>query len=138
MSYDLSVEFRKENMPTPEEWRDAIIKAGFPAELYVDFEPQTFSGFLPCPYEGEISGFEYYWIPEDEHEASVADDKSYFDTSILFSIGSRPLELRSALAASSILAEMTDGKLVDNQTGDVISGPAAVQWARSLLSQISP
>lgn len=41
-------------------WAKAIREAGFPADLDADFDVDTFSGFLPCAYDGKPGGFEYF------------------------------------------------------------------------------
>src|ERR1700741_5231034 len=104
MSYDLSVVLLRKNMPTPATWRAAIIEAGFSVELDPDFDVDAFAGFLPAPVNGELSGFEYYARPLSKEEKQEAGLDESFDFNITFCIGSRPLELIAALAASSILA----------------------------------
>ena len=135
MSYDLIVYLKRNVMPVPEAWHAAIVEAGFPVALDPDFDVDTFSGFLPCPVRGEISGFEYYAsnaTPEDVEEMELAPGT---DFSVQFCIGSRPLELMSALAASSVLAAMTGGTLDDPQAGESVPADSAIGWARAQLAQ---
>ncbi|KRG63764.1 hypothetical protein ABB26_11205 [Stenotrophomonas humi] len=135
MSYDLIVYLKRNVMPSPEAWRAAIVEAGFPVALDSEFDMDTFSGFLPCPVRGEISGFEYYASnvsSEDVEEMQLAPGT---DFSVQFCIGSRPLELVSAIAASSVLAAMTGGSLDDPQTGESVLADSAIGWARHQLAQ---
>ncbi|MEA9579509.1 hypothetical protein VC218_11490 [Xanthomonas nasturtii] len=135
MSYDLVFYLKRNVMPSPGAWHDAIVEAGFPVALDYDFNVDTFSGFLPCPVRGEISGFEYYAsnvAAEDIEEMGLAPGT---DFSVQFCIGSRPLELVSALAASSVLAAMTGGSLDDPQAGDSVPADSAISWARAQLAQ---
>jgi hypothetical protein len=130
MAYDFVVYLARSKMPPPSTWRSSIIEQGFPVELDDDFDVDSFSGFLPCLVHGAISGFEYYAspvTPEDANELGVASD---VDFSVQFSIGSRPLELLSALAASSVLAALSYGTLTDPQTGELVHGQQAVAWAK--------
>ena len=136
MSYDLVVYLQRDKMPSPEAWHSSIIAAGFPVALDTDFDVDSFSGFLPCPVNGEISGFEYYASavsPKDVQELELAPGT---DFSIQFCIGSRPLELTSALAASSVLATVSGGSLEDPQAGESIPAGSAVSWAKAQLAQL--
>jgi hypothetical protein len=134
MSYDLMVYLQRSDMPAPNVWKKAISDAGFAVALDDDFDVFSFAGFLPCPVDGELAGFEYYVAPtssEDLSELALAPD---LDFSVQFCIGSRPLELRAALAASSVLASVSGGVLVDPQEGEVIAARDAIAWANSQLS----
>jgi hypothetical protein len=122
-------------MPNPASWRDAIVGAGFPVELYTDFDVDSFTGFLPCPVNGEISGFEYYASKVDPKEAAALQLEPGIDFAVQFCIGGRPLELVSALAASSVLAALAAGTLNDPQTGESTSGNVAVDWAKAELTK---
>ncbi|MFT3777901.1 MAG: hypothetical protein QM772_06425 [Ottowia sp.] len=136
MSYDLVVYLKRDKMPSPAAWQSAIVEEGFPVALDADFDIDSFSGFLPCPVNGEISGFEYYAStisPEDAQDLELA---SGTDFSIQFCIGSRPLELVSALAASSVLAAVSGGSLDDPQAGESIPAHNAVSWAKAQLAQL--
>ena len=136
MSYDLNVYLKRSNMPSPASWKAAINDAGFPVILDDDFEVDSFSGFLPCPVNGEISGFEYYASvvsPKEAREMGVGEES---DFSVQFCFGSRELELVSALAASSVLASVSGGLLDDPQSGESVPGGDAVNWAKEQLKQI--
>ena len=121
-------------MPSPAAWQSAIVDAGFPASLDTDFDIDSFSGFLPCPIDGEMSGFEYYASTLSTEEAEALETAPGTDFSVQFCIGSRPLELVSALAASSALAAMTGGVLTDPNSGESVSGTNAILWAKARLS----
>src|SRR5438128_532373 len=135
MSYDLFVYLRRTDMPTPVAWRDAIVDAGFPVALYTDFDIDSFSGFLPCPVNGEISGFEYYVSTVDAKHAAELQLAAGADCAVQFSIGARPLEVVSVLAASSVLANISGGTLNDPQTSESVPGNAAVTWAKTELAK---
>lgn len=137
MSYDLIVYLARSAMPAPTIWRDAIRDVGFTAELDSDFDVDSFSGFLPCPVKGELSGFEYHASAVTADQAGDLDLGSNVDFSIQFCIGSSPLELTSALAASSTLAKISGGVLHDPQEGESVLSTEAVAWAKSQLSQLS-
>lgn len=136
MSYDLNVYLSRQNMPTPTAWRAAIIAAGFPVELDSEFDVETFTGFLPSPVRGEISGFEYYArsaAPEETQELGLEPSINF---TVQFVIGSRPLELVSALSAASVLAVVSGGSLVDPQSGESFSPSEAIAWAQTQIAQV--
>src|SRR5436190_2590582 len=135
MSYDILVHLKRSDMPTPVAWRDAIIEAGFPVALDKDFDVDSFTGFLPCPVNGQISGFEYYASNVNREEAAELQLPEGTDFSVQFCIGARPLELVSALAAASVLAAMSNGTLEDPQTGYSILANAAVGWVKNELTK---
>jgi hypothetical protein len=135
MSYDIFVYLIRHDMPNPTDWRDAIVSAGFPVALYTDFDVDSFTGFLPCPVNGKISGFEYYVSNIDPQHAARLQLARGTDFAVQFSIGARPLEVVSALAASSVLAALSSGTLNDPQTGETVLGNAAVDWAKSELAK---
>jgi hypothetical protein len=135
MSYDFIVYLSRHDMPSPQVWQAAISEAEFPVLLDINFNVDSFSGFLPCPVKGQLSGFEYYSskIPSgSERDAGVPADA---DFSVLFSIGVRPLEFVSALAASSVLASVSRGVISDPQKGQFIGAKDAITWAKAQLSQ---
>ncbi|GGY10489.1 hypothetical protein GCM10007160_42120 [Litchfieldella qijiaojingensis] len=135
MSYDLVVYLKRSAMPSPVKWHSAIVEAGFPVMLDTDFDVATFSGFLPCPVNGEISGFEYYASTVSPEEVEELELLLSTDFSVQFCIGSHSLELVSALAASSVLAAMSSGSLNDPQAGESVSADSAISWAKAQLSQ---
>ena len=135
MSYDLLVYLKRSDMPTPVEWRDAVVAFGFPVTLHTDFDVDSFTGFLPCPVNDQMSGFEYYASVFDPNDAQSPQLSTGTDFAVQFSIGARPLEVVSALAASSVLAAISRGVLNDPQSGELILGNEAVDWARSELTK---
>tara|TARA_B110000196_G_C21115170_1_gene650084 strand:- start:132 stop:551 length:420 start_codon:yes stop_codon:yes gene_type:complete len=136
MSYDLNVFLNKSNMPTPKDWQAAIIEEGFDVLLDSDFDVDNFSGFLPCPVSGEESGFEYYSSDLSAEEVKDLELSEDLDFSINFCIHSNPLELLSALAASSVLAKISKGLLVDPQVGGGdFTHNNAVAWAKLKSSE---
>ena len=136
MSYDLTVYLQRSNMPSPADWHSSIVAAGFPVALDTDFDVDAFSGFLPCPVGGEISGFEYDALAVSSEEVEALELAPGTDFSVQFRIGSRPLELVSALAASSVLAAVSGGSLQDPQSGESIPAHEAVSWAKAQLAAL--
>lgn len=135
MSYDLSVYLKRSNMPSPEQWRQAIHDAGFAVDLDADFDIETFGGFLPCPVDGKVSGFELTFAECDPEEIEESGLPLDLDFTVVFSIGSNPLEMISALIASGVLAQLSEGWLVDPQVGQSIPANEALEQGRLLLAE---
>ncbi|TDK66388.1 hypothetical protein [Sapientia aquatica] len=135
MSYDLNVYLSRQEMPTPIDWGEAIVKAGFPVELDSDFDVEAFKGFLPAPVRGEMAGFEYYAGPVTADLAKKMKLNENINFTVMFAIGSRPLELVSALSAASVLTLLSGGVLVDPQEGKSYLGVDAIEWAHAQIAR---
>lgn len=133
MSYDLNVYLPRHKMPTPAGWQAAIITAGFPVELYQDFDVESHTGFLPAPVNGQMSGFEYYAAPVDAGVARELSLVPEFNFRVLFASGRNPLERISAFAAASVLASLSGGVLVDPQSDDSPTPSQAIAWAQEQI-----
>ncbi|WP_349656778.1 hypothetical protein [Xanthomonas sp. 10-10] len=99
MSYDLVVYLQRERMPSPGARHSSIVEAGFPVALDADFDVDAFSGFLPCPVNGEISGFEYYasaLSPADILELELAPGTD-FSIQFLYRFSPSRAHLRSGV-----------------------------------------
>jgi len=134
MSVELTVYMAREAMPSPRDWAQAIVDAGFPAELDAEFDVDTFSGFLPCRYDGVDAGFEYLSGPiefVDELELP-----SEFDFSVTFATHSSMRELASSVVSAAALCSVSAGILVDPQADVAVSASEAISWAREQLEEI--
>lgn len=135
MPYDLVVYLTRSALPEPAVWHASILESGFPVRLSIDFDVDAFRGFLPCPVDGEASGFGYRASAVSQEEAQELGLGSGTNYAVQFSIGHRPLEKVSALAASSVLAALSGGILDDPQSGESIAGASAIGWARARLAR---
>lgn len=103
MSVDLDVYLRRASMPKPSDWQEAIRAAGFPVEIDTGFDVDTFTGFLPCKLDNQISGFEYSASPLDPEEARELEAPAGADFSVTFVTHANLRELAASLAAASVL-----------------------------------
>ncbi len=138
MSVDLIVYLRRSAMPTPASWQQAISDSGFPVELDTDFDPDTFSGFLPSKLRGAVSGFEYFAARLSAVEAAKAGAPAGADFSVTLVTHSDIRELACSAAAASALARVSGGLLVDPQSGDSVAAADAVNWATDLFAEADP
>lgn len=137
MSRDIGIYIAKKNFPPTSLLRDSIIHAGFPCVLDDEFDPLTFSGFLPCPVNGSISGFEYYaHVVDNDGELNELNATFVPDLAIVLSTGRYELEWVSALATASCIASLAGGLVVDYLTGNQYFADDAVKWAKAEVSKI--
>jgi len=113
LSRDIGIYIVKKKLPSTWLLRDSMIHAGFPCVLDDEFDPLTFSGFLPCPVNGSISGFEYYVHEVDDDEINELNATFVPDLAIVLSTGRYELEWISALATASCIASLAEGLVVD-------------------------
>lgn len=133
MSIETRVIFERARLPTAAEWADAIVQAGYPLELDREFDPATFSGFLPCVYQGDESGFEYFFgeaadaLPGDPSALAERNAAAFFITH------SDVTDLATATIAASVLAALTDGVLFDCEGGELVEASSVRRWADTQL-----
>ena len=136
MTRDIGIYIVRKKFPSTSLLRDSIIHAGFPCVLDDEFDPLTFSGFLPCPVNGSISGFEYYVHEVDDDEINELNATFEPDLAIVLSTGRYELEWISAVATASCIASLAGGLVVDYSTGHQYFAEDAVDWAKAEVSKI--
>ena len=112
------------------EWAAAIRVAGFEADLDTDFDPEAFSGFLPCMYKARTAGFEYYrgtLEPSRQATLGVPATQSCF---ITFSTRSSYREFATSVICAAVLASKSGGTLYDADGTTVIPAGSEIAWAR--------
>jgi hypothetical protein len=134
MSIDLIVYLPRTSMPTPERWAMAIHDAGFAVDLDVDFDPITATGFRPCRIRGMQAGFEYYCRLLSEQERRESGPPADCDLLVTLVTHTDLRECVTAIVAASVLCHMTDGLLVDPQSGQHFRADKALEWAREQLA----
>lgn len=107
-------------------------------ELDVDFDPKTFSGFLPCKHHGQPAGFEYFFQPDAELDDDVRSAAGAQRTlEISFVTHSDMRELVSAMIASGVLALLSDGIVWSDESGEAFSAPDAITLARETEHEVA-
>lgn len=134
MSVDLQVFLRRSAMPTPRAWLNAIVDHGFKVELDTDFDVETFTGFLPCKYAGEDAGFEYYSHRLSKTDRAELDLLESYDFAVTFVTHSDLREFVSSLICAGVLCKVSDGTLLDPQSGESYTAENVLEF---VLSQIA-
>jgi hypothetical protein len=120
-------------LPAAADWARGIREAGFDVQLNADFEPASYSGYLPCP--DDRTGFEYYLESFTTPTVEIGDAGARAIgprnavASLRFS--GRSSDRGAASAAAATLAAMTDGVLFDTEPGHFIAADEALAWARN-------
>lgn len=131
MSVDLHVFFDPAQMVTPGRWADAVREAGFAVDMDTDFDPLTFSGFLPCKYKNREAGFEYFYQVlqgEELREFGIGDSSR--PACITFSTRSDFREFASSMICAAVLSSIVKGTLRDADGETCISDEQAIAWAK--------
>src|SRR5438105_2220218 len=105
MSITQRVLLEPARMPSVADWAREIRARGFEMDLDADFDPRTFSGFLPCVHHGHTSGFEYFFDPDAELDDDVRHAAGTQRTlAVSFVTHSDTRELVTSMIASGVLA----------------------------------
>jgi hypothetical protein len=130
MVHHLVPGFDPVQMPTPTDWAAAIRAAGFEADLDPDFDPASFSGFLPCSYKGRSAGFEYYRGRLDSKEQARLGVPAEQSCYVIFSTRSNYREFATSMICAAVLAFKSTGTLIDADGTTVIPAGSEIDWAR--------
>jgi hypothetical protein len=108
---------------------------GLPVELDHDFEPDDFSGFLPCKLRGMASGFEYFADKLSPADAKEVGAPPGSDFSVTLATHSDLRELACSAVAAGALAHASGGLLVDPQSGESYAASDALTWAAETFAE---
>ena len=140
MSIVVSVYLKASDIPQPGDWQAAIRDSGFDVQLNTEFDPLTFSGFLPAMYRGEDTGFEFF-LDEVDFEASDEQVRELLqgkDMVISLVTHSDLRELMVSVIAAGVLAKLTNGILHDEEADEYYSSENSVSWSKKLEQEILP
>jgi hypothetical protein len=120
-------------LPAAADWAHVIREAGFDVQLNTDFEPGSYSGYVPCP--DDRTGFEYYLesfsTPTLEIGEAGAQAIGPRNTVASLRFSGRSSDRDAASAAAATLTAITDGVLFDTEPGHFIAADEALAWARN-------
>lgn len=137
MSVDSFVFIRDERLPTVAEWQKALDRAAVEIQLEDVGGLRTHEGYLPAVHRGNSSGFEWCYgtIADNfgaEPPAGLGDRQHVID----FITHSDMRELVCAMVAGAVLAQLTDGLVFDEESGNLIKGDAAMEIAKRVEAQL--
>jgi hypothetical protein len=138
MSVEMSLFLKRSRLAAPADWARAIRSSGFNADLDGAFDPETFTGFLPCRYRGADAGFEYSCHPVDptelpDHVTVRLGDR---DTMVSFVTHTDLCELAAAQIAGGVLCAISDGLLWETEADELVDSAKALEWARAREGEV--
>ncbi len=134
MSVEMNVFLRADRLPTAQQWADAIVAAGFDAQLDRSVQLTTHTGYLPCRYGGKDSGFEYYRddLEDVELDPEISEGVGDRDTVVSFVSHGDLRELTCAIIAAAVLTQLADGMYWDTEGDELYPAEGAVRQAREV------
>lgn len=131
ISYNVFLD--RDRLPNAADWARVLREGGFETQLDAQFDPRTYSGYLPCP--DERIGFEYYLEPVEAPTPEIGEQGAKLigtrNAVVSLRFSGRPADREAAAGAAATLAAMTDGVLFDSEPGHFIAAADAMAWARN-------
>lgn len=119
-----------DKMPTLQEWQTALDQARTEIVLADVGDLRTHAGYLPATHRGHPSGFEWYYGSIAENFGTNAphgvDGREHVINCVTHS---EMRELACGLAACSVLAQLVDGKFLDEESGNLVDPAVALAEA---------
>ena len=144
MSVENNVFMVRENMPSPQQWLEAIKSQGFEMDMDTDFDVVEHEGFLPCKYKGQDAGFEYYAedvdIKELLEDGLLSDDEArqlgtrVFLVSLITHSDFR--EYMTSMIASGVLCSISDGMFAEGGEPPFITAAESIKWVKDCVPEI--
>ncbi len=131
MSYDLNVEYTAVPNDLRTRWEALLLREGFRVEILPDFEPKTWEGgFLPMRLTDAPEALIGMKLPSD----AVAGFEVSFDKRnalFRFGNGAPTTEIATMCVGAALLAELSNGRYIDPQSGAEARAPACIALART-------
>jgi len=133
MSMELHVLVEDSRLPDIGQWQNAVDALGFNLKLDPTLVVREHTGFVPCAFKGQSSGFEFDVSPASTVAQAYAEFKDQFsgrDTSANFRWGGDLNEMACSLIASVALAQVCGGLWFDPESGSCLNHSEALAQAR--------
>ncbi len=131
MSIENFVFLHDDRLPSVQKWQAALDRAGTGIVLEEIDDLRKHKGYLPATYRDHESGFEWFYGPIVEaFDGDLPDGFGGRTHAIDFVTHSDIRELVCGLIAGAVLAQISDGVVFYSESGEVMSGDAAMQAAR--------
>jgi hypothetical protein len=132
MSISFHVFADRARIPAARAWSGALDGHGFGIRMEPEFDPASFSGYLPCP--DDRTGFELFVEPYSAANFEIGPDGMRVigdrDTVFTFRCSGREADLAAATAAAATLTVLTDGILFDTEARHFVAAASVLAWAR--------
>lgn len=138
MALEHFVYLAKNRLPTPQQWQMALRMSRSALKMDLDFELDTFSGYLPCVWKKKSCGFEYIF---EEIEQSTRADLEFelapeWDAVVCFRHSTNPLDTMACCWAAASLALFSGGGLWAEDRDDLMVGETCTKWVRHQVKEL--
>ena len=137
MSVDSFFFVRDAELPTVSQWQAALDRAGVGIVLEDVGDLRKHTGYLPATHRGKSSGFEWYYGPLAENFGDDPPDGLDGREHVIHCVTHSDMrELVCGLVACSVLSQLADGVLLDDESGGLLKADAALAQSLSYESHI--
>ena len=138
MSAELYVFMHEVEVPSRDEWQEAINKAGFPTVLEDALSLRCAAGYCDATYKGEAASFELNIMPAEpivHRHDSIERPLEGRDTCVTFHWSDDMGSQGAALSSAAALTKAIDGICYDPDMDLIYTGNDAVLEFKKLLEK---
>jgi len=138
MSVDITVFIHKDKLPTLQSLKNAINELDNKLKIEEDFSITEHEGFVPCSYNGDECGFEY-WIEEVDDELLEEweinkEEICGRNRCLTFSTRSGFTDLISSALVSTAFCKISDGLAFDDNEELTINSSNCIEYGQSIVT----
>lgn len=139
MSVDSFFFVRDAKLPTVPQWQSALDHAGVGIVLEDVGNLREHTGYLPASHRGQPSGFEWFYGPIAEYFGGDLPDGLDGRGHVVNCVTHSDMrELVCGLVACSVLSQLADGLFLEEESGELLEPPAALEQALASERYIKP
>jgi hypothetical protein len=139
MSRSQSAFLSRKDVPGRRDLQQAVDSLGFKVTIDDTYVPLKSSGYLPCTFDGEDSGFSIKFLDVDPSAARADDLKAALgdrDVEVAFHWSADPREIVSAMAVGAALAQSFGAIVYDPGDKILLSSDDLVAKARKAAAAL--
>jgi hypothetical protein len=136
MSSELHVFMHDAEVPSRDEWQQAIEQAGFPTVLEDSLSLRADAGYCDATYQGESASFELHFVPAEtvlRHHDSIETPVAGRDACVTFRWSGDAHSQYAALSSAAALTKVIDGICYDPDMDMIYSAVDVVADFRKML-----
>lgn len=139
MSRSQSAFLERKDVPLRRDLQRAVDALGFKITIDDTYVPMKSSGYLPCTFDGEDSGFTIKFVevdPTAERPAALEAARGARDVEIAFNWTGDPREVVCAMAVGAALAQNFGAVVYDSGDKLLVAAEELLAKARKAASQL--
>ena len=134
MSVDTFTFLNDGRLPSRDQLQAALDAENINIKLDDVDDLRQFSGYWPAKFDGHDSGFEWYYGTAVETFGEVPDGVDERSHAVDLVTHSDIRELVCALFVAGVLAKVADGRFLDEDSGEFVSGDRTIEIAREIAA----